>query len=107
MPSHRRAKTFRLGDGELLWSRFTVEACMRVSIAVGILVMSVGCATSRQPEGDWRRADGSPADLEQLKADRVKCLNRAGGASPGSRLPMQATRNDMIDCMRTKGWARR
>ena len=80
---------------------------MRVSIAVGILAVSIGCATSNRPAENWRRADGSPADVEQLKADRVRCLNRAGVASPGSRSPMQATRNDMIDCMRMKGWVER
>jgi len=80
---------------------------MRLMVAAGILVLSVGCATSSQPAEDWRRADGSPADLEQLKADRVRCLNRAGVASPGSRSPMQTTRNDMIDCMRIKGWVQR
>jgi hypothetical protein len=80
---------------------------MRQFIAVGLLVASVGCATSSQPTEDWKRADGSPANLEQLKADKVRCLNRAGVASPGSRSPMQATRDDMIDCMRMKGWAQR
>jgi hypothetical protein len=81
---------------------------MRASVAVGILVLSIGCATSSsRTADDWRRADGSPVDLEQLKVDRVRCLNRAGVASPGSRSPMQATRNDMIDCMRMKGWVER
>jgi hypothetical protein len=80
---------------------------MRLLVAAGILVLSVGCATSSQPAEDWRRADGSSADLEQLKADRVRCLNRAAVASPGSRSPMQTTRNDMIDCMRIKGWVQR
>ena len=82
---------------------------MRASIALGILAMLIGCATSTSSRSaeDWRRADGSPADLEQLKADKFKCLNRAGVASPGSRSPMQATRNDMVDCMRMKGWVER
>jgi hypothetical protein len=80
---------------------------MRVSVAVGILAVSVGCATSNQPAEDWRRADGSAADLEQLRADQARCLNRAGVASPGSRSPMQATRDDMIDCMRMRGWTQR
>ncbi len=80
---------------------------MRASIAVGILVVWVGCATSSQTADDWKRSDGSQTDLEQLKTDKVKCLNRAVVASPGSRSPMQATRNDMIDCMRMKGWLQR
>ena len=80
---------------------------MRASIAVGILAVSIGCATSNRPAEDWRRADGSSADLEQLKADRGRCLNRVGVPSPGSRSPMQATRDDMIDCMRMKGWVQR
>ena len=87
--------------------RFEVEVCMRLSIAVGILVVSVGCAMSGRPAEDWKRADGSPVDLEQLKTDKVRCMNRAGVASPGSRSPMQATRDDMIDCMRMRGWVRR
>jgi hypothetical protein len=80
---------------------------MRLLVAVAILVVSVGCAKSGQPAEGWRRADGSAADLEQLKVDKIKCLNRAGVPSPGSRSPMQATRNDMIDCMRIKGWVPR
>jgi hypothetical protein len=80
---------------------------MRLAIAMGILLVSVGCATSGKPAEDWKRADGSPADLEQLKADKVRCMNRGGVASPGSRSPMQATRDDMIDCMRMRGWAQR
>ena len=80
---------------------------MRLSIAVAFLVVSAGCATSSQPAEDWRRGDGSSTDLEQLKTDRIRCLSRAGVASPGSRSPMQATRNDMIDCMRMKGWVQR
>ena len=84
-----------------------MEVYMRVSIAVGILAVSIGCATSGRPAEDWKRSDGSPVDLEQLKADKVRCLNRAGVASPGSRSPMQATRDDMIDCMRMRGWVQR
>ncbi len=80
---------------------------MRLAMMAGILVVSVGCATSSQPTEGWRRADGSTTDLEQLKTDRVKCLNRASVASPGSRSPMQATRDEVIDCMRMKGWVQR
>ena len=80
---------------------------MRAFVAVGILVVSVGCAGSGKSAEDWRRADGSAADLEQLQADKVRCMNRAGVASPGSRSPMQATRDDMIDCMRMRGWVQR
>jgi len=80
---------------------------MRASIAMAILAVSVGCATSSKPSEDWRRADGSAADLEQLKVDQARCFNRAGVPSPGSRSPMQATRDDMIDCMRMRGWVQR
>jgi hypothetical protein len=80
---------------------------MRFVIAAGILVLAVGCATSGQSAENWRRADGTPTDLEQLKTDQGKCLSRAGVASPGSRSPMQATRDDMIDCMRIKGWMKK
>jgi hypothetical protein len=80
---------------------------MRAIVAVGILVVSVGCAGSGKSAEDWRRADGSAANLEQLQADKVRCMNRAGVASPGSRSPMQATRDDMIDCMRMRGWVQR
>jgi len=80
---------------------------MRASFVIAILAVWVGCATSKPPADAWRRAEGSDADLEQLQADKVRCLNRAGVASPGSRSPMQATRDDMIDCMRMRGWVRR
>jgi hypothetical protein len=44
-------------------------------------------------------------------ADSISCAypltHRAGVASPGSRSLIQATRDDMIDCMRMKGWAQR
>jgi hypothetical protein len=80
---------------------------MRVSIALWIFVLAVACAATSPPREEWRRADESPTDLEQLKADRVQCLNRAAIPSPGSRSPMQTTRNDMIDCMRMKGWVPR
>jgi hypothetical protein len=80
---------------------------MRAFVAVGILVVSVGCAGSGKSAEDWRRADGSAANLEQLQADQVRCMNRAGVASPGSRSPMQVTRDDMIDCMRMRGWVQR
>jgi hypothetical protein len=80
---------------------------MRALALVGVLAVSVGCATSHPPSENWRRADGSVTDLEQLKADQVRCLNRAGVSSPGSRSPMQATRDDMIDCMRMRGWVPR
>ena len=80
---------------------------MRAFAAIGILVVSVGCAGSDKSAEDWRRADGSAVDLEQLQADRVRCMNRAGVPSPGSRSPMQATRDDMIDCMRMRGWVQR
>ncbi len=80
---------------------------MRAAIAIALLAVSVGCAASNPPAEDWRRADGSAADPEQLQADRIRCLNRAGVPSPGSRSPMQATRDDMIDCMRMRGWVRR
>jgi len=78
----------------------------RFLIAV-ILGAFLGCATTNSPAEDWRRADGSAADLDQLKADRARCLNRVGVASPGSRSPMQATRVEMTDCMRMRGWVRR
>ena len=42
---------------------------MRAFVAIGILVVSVGCAGSGKPAEDWRRADGSAVDLEQLQAD--------------------------------------
>jgi hypothetical protein len=80
---------------------------MRFVFVVGILALSVGCAASSRTAKDWQRADGSATDLEQLAADKGRCMNRAGVASPGSRSPMQATRDDMIDCMRMKGWVRR
>jgi hypothetical protein len=80
---------------------------MRLAFVAGILLLSVGCAASSRTAEDWRRADGSATDLEQLTADKGRCMNRAGVASPGSRSPMQATRDDMIDCMRMKGWVRR
>jgi hypothetical protein len=80
---------------------------MRASIAIGILALSIGCAGSSRTAENWLRADGSPPNLEQLKSDQGRCMNRAGVASPGSRSPMQATRDDMTDCMRTKGWVRR
>ncbi|MBW1843680.1 MAG: hypothetical protein JRE38_03155 [Deltaproteobacteria bacterium] len=80
---------------------------MRAFFAIGILVVSVGCAGSGKTADDWRRADGSAVNLEQLQADQVRCMNRAGVASPGSRSPMQATRDDMIDCMRMRGWVQR
>jgi hypothetical protein len=76
-------------------------------VEVGLLVVSVGCAGSGKTADDWRRADGSAVNLEQLQADQVRCMNRAGVASPGSRSPMQSTRDDMIDCMRMRGWAQR
>jgi len=71
------------------------------------LAASLGCAASNPPAEDWRRANGSAADLEQLQAGRARCLNRAGVPSPGSRSPLQATRDDMIDCMRMRGWVPR
>ena len=84
---------------------------MRFPIAIGILLALSGCATSGESgsrlESNWQRADGSATDLEQLEADRFQCLNRAGVPSPGSQSPMQATRNEMIDCMRMKGWLKR
>lgn len=80
---------------------------MRAAIAMLILAASAGCAASSPPAEDWRRADGSAADPEQLQADKIRCLNRIGVPSPGSRSPMQATRDDMIDCMRMRGWVQR
>jgi len=80
---------------------------MRAFFAIGILVVSVGCAGSDKTADDWRRADESAVNLEQLQADQVRCMKRAGVASPGSRSPMQATRDDMIDCMRMRGWVQR
>ncbi len=80
---------------------------MRAAIAMLILAASAGCAASSPPAEDWRRADGSAADPEQLQADKIRCLNRTGVPSPGSRSPMQATRDAMIDCMRMRGWVQR
>jgi hypothetical protein len=77
---------------------------MRTFLFALSLAAWLGCAASNPPAAEWRRADGSAADLEQLKADRARCLNRAGVPSPGSRSPMQATRDDMIDCMRMRSW---
>jgi hypothetical protein len=101
------AKSNGSSGGAVASSPIEVEVCMRFVIAAGILVLAVGCATSGQSAENWRRADGTPTDLEQLKTDQGKCLGRAGVASPASRSPMQATRDDMIDCMRMKGWVKK
>jgi hypothetical protein len=75
-------------------------------IAVTILLASAGCATSGGAE--WQHADPSqPVDAEQLQQDRADCLNRVGVPSPGAAAPLSSTRNQMIDCMRMKGWVKR
>ncbi len=71
-----------------------------------VLLAVVGCATSGGEE--WQHGDSSqPVDAEQLQQDKVDCLNRVGVPSPGAAAPLSSTRNQMIDCMRMKGWVER
>jgi hypothetical protein len=76
---------------------------IRVLIA---LVSIAGCATTGGEK--WQRSDPSqPIDEEQMQQDKLNCLNQAGPSSPGAAAPLSSTRNQMIDCMRIKGWVRR
>ena len=71
-----------------------------------VLLAIAGCATSGGDE--WQLGDPlQPVDAEQLQQDRVVCLNRIGVPSPGAAAPLSSTRNQMIDCMRMKGWVER
>jgi hypothetical protein len=71
-----------------------------------VLLALVGCATSGGEQ--WQRADLSqPVDAEQLQQDKLNCLNQSGTSSPGAAAPLSSTRNQMIDCMRIKGWVKR
>jgi len=76
-------------------------------IAVTILLSVAGCATSGGG-AEWQHADPSQSvDAEQLQQDKANCLNRVGVPSPGAAAPLSSTRNEMIDCMRMKGWVKR
>ncbi len=76
----------------------------RVATALTALAVFAGCATSGDDE-NWQREDPAQTfDAEQLNQDRLDCLNRVGVPSPGAPAPLSSTRNQMIDCMRMKGW---
>lgn len=69
-----------------------------------VLCTAVGCASTKEER--WRRVDGSALNPEQLRDDQLDCMNRIGAPAPQSSNPMSATRNQMIDCMRMKGWTK-
>ena len=77
---------------------------MRAGIAIVILLAIAGCATGEKAK--WKRANGTPVDEARLENDQRDCMSIIGVPSPGSRNPMSTTRNQMIDCMRTRGWVR-
>ena len=77
----------------------------RIAAPIALLAI-LGCATSGGPE--WQPHDPSqPVDAEQLQQDKLDCLNRSGAPGAGAAAPLSSTRNEMIDCMRMKGWVRR
>ena len=77
---------------------------MRIGMAITILLALAGCAAGDKAQ--WQRVGGAPADEAQLREDQHGCMSLVGVPSPGSQDPMGATRNQMIDCMRTKGWVK-
>ncbi len=105
--------TFEIGDdngkdveaARSIVSQSEVVIMNRSAIPI-VLLAIVGCATSGGEK--WQHDDRSqPVDAEQLQHDKRDCLNRAGVPSPGGAAPLSSTRNQMIDCMRMKGWVER
>jgi hypothetical protein len=71
-----------------------------------LLLAIAGCATSTGEQ--WQHVDPSqPINAEQLHGDKLSCLNQSGAPGAGAAAPLSATRNQMIDCMRMKGWVKR
>lgn len=77
---------------------------MRVAVLATVLWVAIGCASSQEER--WSRIDGSAANPAQLRDDQLDCMNRIGAPAPQSPNPLSATRNQMTDCMRMKGWTR-